>query len=177
LTSNTAVEPNYKTYPELGFAGPKDAAADKKGSQVMAVTVTGGFASGVAKPKDKPKDPTEAAASRLIEHSPPDTRIVVFGSSAFVSDDILGLAQQMRSDLASSNVELVHNAVDWSLADTDLMTIRSRNAASRALTVKTESRGTWRNVNIAIALLGLIAVVGFAWVRRRRVLPIISKEA
>jgi ABC-2 type transport system permease protein len=177
LSSNTAMEPNFQKYPELGFAGPKDVAADKRGSQVVAVTVTGGFASSVAKPGDKPKDAADAAASHVIEHSPPDARIAVFGSSAFVSDDILGLAQQMHSDLATSNLELVHNAVDWSLADTDLLGIRSRNAASRALTLKTESRGTWRNVNIALAVLGLIVVVGFAWVRRRRVLPIISKEA
>jgi ABC-2 type transport system permease protein len=177
LTTNTAMEPNFQKYPELGFAGPKEAAADKKGSQVMAVTVTGGFASSVAKPADKPKDAAESPASHVIEHSPPDARIVVFGSSAFVSDDLLQLAQQMHSDLATSNLELVHNAVDWSLADTDLLGIRSRNAASRALTIKTESRGMMRNVNIALAVLGLIAVVGFAWVRRRRVLPIISKEA
>jgi ABC-type uncharacterized transport system involved in gliding motility auxiliary subunit len=177
LTSSTNVEPNLRTYPGLGFPGPKDAAADKKGSQVMAVAVSGGFASSVAKPKDKPKDAAESGATRLIEHSPPDTRIVVFGSSAFVSDDLLGLAQQMRSDLTTSNVELVHNAVDWALADTDLLAIRSRNAASRALTVTPDAAGRWRYVNMGIAVLGLVIVVGFAWVRRRGVLPIISKEA
>ena len=177
LTSSTKVEPDLRTYPQTGFAGPKDAAADKKGSQTMALTVTGGFASSVAKPKDKPKDAADASANRVIEHSPPDTRIAVFGSSAFVSDDVLGLAQQMESDLATSNLELVHNAVDWSLADTDLLQIRSRNAASRALTVNADARGKWRTVNIGIAALGLVLVVGFAWVRRRGVLPIISKEA
>ena len=176
LTSSTKVEPDLRTYPQTGFAGPKDAAADKKGSQIMALTVTGGFASSVAKPKDKPKDAAEAA-NRVIEHSPPDTRIAVFGSSAFVSDDVLGLAQQMESDFATSNLELVHNAVDWSLADTDLLQIRSRNAASRALTVNADARGKWRSVNIGLAALGLALVVGFAWVRRRGVLPIISKEA
>jgi hypothetical protein len=144
----------------------------------MAVAVTGGFASSVAKPKDKPKDPADKdSAARLIEHSPPDTRIVVFGSSAFVSDDILGLAQQLDSDFASSNIELVHNAVDWSLADTDLLAIRSHNRAARALTIAPEARGAWRIANFAIALIGLIAVVGFAWLRRRGVQPIISKEA
>src|SRR5262249_29747010 len=107
----------------------------------------------------------------------PDTRIVVFGSSAFVSDDMLSLAQQLESDFATSNLELVHNAVDWSLADTDLLGIRSRNAAARALTVDPKARTTWSIVNIALALLGLIAVVGFAWLRRRAVQPIISKEA
>jgi ABC-type uncharacterized transport system involved in gliding motility auxiliary subunit len=175
LTTSTAVEPNLRTYPKVGFPGPKD--TDKKGSQVMAVAITGGFASSVDKPKDKPRDPADKDAAPLIQHSPPDTRIAVFGSSAFVSDDVLGLAQQLESDLATSNLELVHNAVDWSLADTDLLAIRSRNAAARALTVRSESRNAWRNVNVAIALLGLVLIVGFAWLRRRAVLPIISKEA
>jgi ABC-type uncharacterized transport system involved in gliding motility auxiliary subunit len=103
---------------------------------------------------------------------------VVFGSSAFVSDDVLQLAQQLDSDLAASNLELVHNAVDWSLADTDLLAIRSRNAASRALTVAPESRTAWRNANIALAVVGLLLVVGIAWTRRRAVRPILTaKEA
>jgi hypothetical protein len=175
LTTATQIEPNLRTYPKTGFPGPKD--TDKKGSQAMAVAITGGFASSVEKPKDKPKDPADKDAAPLIAHSPPDTRIVVFGSSAFVSDDVLGLAQQLESDLATSNLELVHNAVDWSLSDTDLLGIRSRNTAARALTVSTQSRGTWFIVNVAIALLGLVAVIGFAWLRRRAVQPIISKEA
>jgi hypothetical protein len=177
LTSSTAVEPNLRTYPELGFPGPKDLPADKKGSQVMAVAVTGGFASSVAKPaKPDDKADKDAAVARLIEHSPPDTRIVVFGSSAFVSDDVLSLAQQLGADLAESNVELVHNAVDWSLADTDLLAIRSHNEATRALTVNPDSRNAWRNVNIAIALVGLVLVVGIAWLRRRNVQPIITAK-
>jgi ABC-2 type transport system permease protein len=180
LTSSTEIDPNLRTYPELGFPGPaKDLAADKKGSQVLAVAVVGGLTSSVAKPAaDKPKPDDKKDGPRLIEHSPPDTRIVVFGSSAFVSDDILQLAQQMDSDLAASNVELVHNAVDWSLADTDLLAIRSRNAAARALTVSAGSFATWRNVNIVIAIVGLGLVVGYAAFRRRQVLPIVpGKEA
>jgi ABC-2 type transport system permease protein len=172
LTTSTTAQPDSRTYPKNnGFPAPKD--TDKKGSQAMAVAVVGGFASSVEKPKDKPKDAADKDAAPMIQHSPPDTRIVVFGSSAFVSDAVLGL----ESDFTNSNLELVHNAVDWSLADTDLLGIRSRNAAARALTVRQESRTTWSIVNIAIALLGLIAVVGFAWLRRRAVQPIISKEA
>jgi hypothetical protein len=49
---------------------------------------------------------------------------VVFGSSAFASDDV-SARQQLQSDLALSNVSLVHNAVDWALADTDLLEIRA----------------------------------------------------
>ena len=188
LTASTMIEPNERTYPGVGFPGPaKDLAADKKGSQVMAVAVVGGFTSSVAapaKPDDKSTKPDDKAAKpddkapRLLEHSPLDTRIVVFGSSAFVSDDVLGLAQQLDAELAASNVELVHNAVDWSLADTDLLAIRSRNSATRALTAEPGSYSMWRTVNIVIAALGLAGVLVLAAVRRRSVQPIISaKEA
>jgi len=135
----------------------------KQGSQVLAASVMGGFDTSLTK-------------KGVLEHSPPDTRIVVFGSSAFVSDDILGLAQQMDSDLASANVELVHNAVDWSLADTDLLSIRSRQAASRALTLAPDARDTWRWANLAIAGAGLLLVVAITALRRRSITPI-TKEA
>jgi ABC-2 type transport system permease protein len=135
----------------------------KQGSQVLAVSVMGGFATTLTK-------------KGVIEHSPPDTRIVVFGSSAFVSDDLLQLARQLDSDFAQANVELVHNAVDWSLADTDLLAIRSRQAASRALTVAPAARDTWREANIAIAAIGLLLVVAFTALRRRSITPI-TKEA
>ena len=68
---------------------------------------------------------------------------------------------------ALSNVELVHNAVDWALADTDLLTIRSHNSAARALTVDADARTTWRNANLVIATIALILVVALAWFRRR----------
>jgi ABC-2 type transport system permease protein len=176
LTSSTAVEPNLVTYPGTGFPGPaKDLAADKKGSQPMAVSVIGGFASSAAKPAKT--DPAAKDAPRLIEHSTPDSRIVVFGSSAFVSDDLLGLSQQLGSELGLSNIELVHNAVDWSLADTDLLAIRSHNGAARALTLG-RSPVSWIEINIIIAIVGLAVVVGLVILRRRSVQPITTaKEA
>ncbi|MGE5182885.1 MAG: Gldg family protein [Acidobacteriota bacterium] len=162
-STSVDVEPSFAKYPGSGFPPP----AGKQASEVLAVAVTGGFASGAPKPdKDKAKD-----APRLLEHSPPDTRLVVFGSSAFVSDDVLGMAQQLDSELATSNLELVHNAVDWSLADTDLLSIRSHNDAARALTIGPDSRDRWRMANLAIAFAGLVLVVGGAYLRRRSIAP------
>jgi ABC-2 type transport system permease protein len=181
LTTSTKVGPDLRQYPETGFPGP-DPKDDKQkpGSHVLAVSITGGFTSSVAKPKDKNQStPAPAAAAGapaldskgrpMVEHSPPDTRVVVFGSSAFASD----LVQQLDSDLTRGNVELVHNAVDWSLADTDLLAIRSRNQAARALTIAPDAAGGWRALNIALALIGLALVVGIAWLRRRGVQPIV----
>jgi ABC-type Fe3+-siderophore transport system permease subunit len=84
------------------------------------------------------------------------------------------LVQQLDSELTKSNIELVHNAVDWSLADTDLLGIRSRNAAMRALTVNPDARAKWIWANGLIALAGLVLVVVLAWLRRRAVQPIVT---
>lgn len=178
LTTSTVVQPDPRLYPETGFPPAKP--EDKKGAQVLAVAVSGGFASAVAKPKTDKPDPAAAKtpAPRLMEHSPPETRLVVFGSSAFVSDDILQLAQQLGSDLAVANLELVHNAVDWALADTDLLAIRSHNTSARPLTIEPSSAQNWIILNVLIALAGLAVVVWLGWMRRRGVRPIaLGKEA
>lgn len=112
------------------------------------------------------------ATGRLLAHSPPDARVVVFGSSAFVSDDLIGMAKQLGSDLALSNLTLVHNAVDWALLDTDLASIRIRTTASRALTVEESGRAKWEYGNYAIAFLGLGLVAALAWWRRKNVVPL-----
>jgi gliding motility-associated transport system permease protein/gliding motility-associatede transport system auxiliary component len=166
LTTTTSIQPDPRKYPKTGFPEPDG----KTGSHVLAVSITGGFASGIAKPTSGEK------AEPTLEHSPPDTRIVVFGSSAFVSDDVLGLAQELRSQLALSNVNLVHNAIDWALADTDLLEIRSHNAAQRALLVDADSRETYRDVDIIVAFVVLGAVIAFAWVRRRSIAPVVPRE-
>ncbi len=159
LSTETAVEPNMEKYPKTGFAGPGPDSRPE--SHVMAVSVVGGFA-------------TSVADAKAAQHSPPDTRIVVFGSSAFVSDDILSLAQQLDSELAQSNVELVHAAVDWSLADTDLLEIRSHTAAQRAIKTAPDDREMYRTANVVIALIGLLLVVGLTWWRRSRVTSILT---
>jgi ABC-2 type transport system permease protein len=174
LTTSTEAQPNLDKYPGLGFEKP---AADKLASHVLAVAVSGGFASSLPEPPKTAPDPKQPPPARRIPHSPPDTRIVVFGSSAFASDDILGLAQQLDSQFAAANVELVHNAVDWALADTELLQIRSRSAGARALTIEPDAREGWRTANIAIAFAGLVLVIGLAYLRRRSVRPVTGEEA
>jgi ABC-2 type transport system permease protein len=175
LSPSTKVEPDLQNFPGVGFPGPKDLPSDKKGAQVLAVAVSGEFTSAVAKDAKNAKQDAAAAKqdAGLIAHSPPDTRVIVFGSSAFVSDDILQLAQQLAPEVAASNLELVHNAVDWALADTDLLAIRGHDAAARALTVPPASRSAWRTANLLIAAALLVLVVGFAYLRRRSVRPIL----
>jgi ABC-2 type transport system permease protein len=180
LDAGTEVEPDFQKSP-TGFAPPAELAADQKGAQVMAVAITGGFPSFVAGQKKAEQvagatPPADAAKDAVIEFSPPDARLVVFGSSAFVSDDILGLSQQLGADIAAANVQLVQNAVDWALVDTDLLAIRTRASAARALTVPEGERGQWEWINYGIAFLGLGLVVLATWLRRRAVKPLALSE-
>jgi hypothetical protein len=150
-------------------------AADERKTRTIGVSLMGGFATSLAKP-EAGKPPADSSSARRLEHSPPDTRMVIFGSSAFASDEILQVAQQIGSPLAASNLQLVHNAVDWAVADTDLLAIRGRTSEARALTVEKSSINNWRLVNIVVAGLGLALVIGLAIYRRNSVIPVIAKE-
>lgn len=171
LTKATEAAADSDRYPGVGFPGPES--EDKRASHVLAVAIAGSFASGVAKPIEKAAG---SAAQELIQKSPPTARVVVIGSSSFVSDDIVGLARQLNSDLVVSNIQLVQNAIDWAVSDTDLLAIRARTTAARAITLEPDERDTWRNINIIIAFLALAAVVGTAWFRRRAVRSFVTAK-
>ena len=121
------------------------------------------------KPAEK-KD--EDKSERLIERSPPDARVVVVGSSSFVTDELLQLSDRAGADYVANNLELVQNMVDWAVADTDLLSIRSRGSHTRLLEVDPDSRGKWESINYAIVILGLGIVVTMSVLRRRTLLPI-----
>ncbi|MEZ4359214.1 MAG: Gldg family protein [Kofleriaceae bacterium] len=180
LSDATEVQPDYERYPDAGFAAPGELPADKRGAQVLAVAITGGLPSAFAKAPGADAEGSGAgsgsgsAASRLVAHSPPDARVVVFGSSSFVSDDLLGVAEQLGSGYAQSNLQLVHNAVDWALLEPDLASIRASASATRVLTVEESARAGWMVGNFVIAFLGLALVAGLAWWRRRNVAPLAS---
>lgn len=155
LSDSTAVQPDFDRHRATGgFAAPPT--EQKRAAQPLAIAITGGFASWAAQTQ-----------KGLITHSPPDARLVVIGSSAFVSDDVLQLAQQLGSLAGQNNLQLVQNAVDWAVSDTELLAIRARSSAVRALTVPEDAHTRWELFNYGLALAGLGAVIGLAWLRRR----------
>jgi hypothetical protein len=165
LTTSTEVEPDFEKHKQ-GFPPP---VTEDYRSHPLGASIVGGFASAVAKQGG-------THGKQLLEHSPPDTRMVIFGSSAFVSDDVIGLAQQLESELALSNLMLVHNSIDWALADIDLLEIRAQTSARRALTVEKDKIDNWRLINIMIVVLGLAAVVVAAVLLRRSVKPVLTAK-
>ena len=178
------VQPDFALHPGSGFGRPDKVDKADKGPHDLAVAITGSFPSAFADQEDKPADKKEDGAEeakpgeakkedeRLIKRSPPDARLVVVGSSSFVSDELLELSSQAGSDYVVNNVELVQNMVDWALADTDLLSIRSRGSHTRILEIDEASRGKWEWANYGIMGLALAAVVALTVLRQRAQEPI-----
>lgn len=173
LTTNTVMQPNFDLYPEFGFPVEGELAA-----QPLAVTLEGTFASFF---KDKPSPlassdngdgeapaPAGAVAPATIAESPENARLVVLGSGEFIDDFVIQLMAQLIGDQALNNVQLVQNAVDWAVEDTDLLAIRARGAGVRLLDPLTEQQQTtWEVGNYVVALLLVLLIGGFFLIQRR----------
>ncbi len=187
-TTDTNVNPDLQTYPDLGFHPGQELT-----SHTLAVAVKGSFESYF---KDKPsplltEEPAEEndeqneadespALANMIESSPESSRLVVIGSSEFINDSVIVMSSDER---ARENLQLIQNAVDWSVEDLDLLSIRARGAQSRLLKPMTEGeQRIWEIANyvLALASLGLLALM---WQIRRRserpiaLEPLETKEA
>ena len=180
LRTSLDINPDVQKYGETGFA-----VEGEQSSQPLAVAVSGSFESYF---KDKPSpllQPTGAAAEgqpaptpvaqagSTIESSPNTARLVVFGSGEFLTDVIFQVSSSMSGDRYLNSLQLVQNAVDWSVEDLDLLNIRTRGTSTRVLDPLTEGQQRFfefLNYGLALAALIIIAVL---WnVRRRNEKPL-----
>jgi ABC-2 type transport system permease protein len=119
---------------------------------------------------------TEAdRTGRTLKESTADARLVVVGSSAFVSDLVKRLGDQFGAGGAvyRGNFDFLHNLIDWALEDTDLLQIRGSGAFARTLVPLTEEqKSSWEVLNYVVVLLSLVVVVVLARAGRKRTRPI-----
>jgi ABC-2 type transport system permease protein len=109
----------------------------------------------------KTEAPDEGAGviSGVIDRSPESARLFVFASNDFLSDQTLGVIGSAEGTVYGNSLELVANAVDWSLEDRDLLGIRSRGHFNRTLPPLAEvEQAVLEYGNYALALLGVLAV-------------------
>jgi ABC-type uncharacterized transport system involved in gliding motility auxiliary subunit len=169
------IDPDFVAFPDKGFGALTEVPDGMKGPFVLAAVATGSFTSHFAgksaEPPAEGEPKPEGGAESLLERSPPDARFAVVGSSSFVDDLVLRLAEGAESAEATNNMDLVLNLVDWGLADTDLLEIRARGAHTRPLGLDEDKRFKWELINYAIALLGLGLIIGFVMWRRRNLAP------
>ncbi len=176
LQTNTNVQPDFGLYQEFGFARPESAG---EGAYPLAVALTGVFDSHFRNQAGKPPAGAGEGAQdsaqrpeRLIQRSPPGTRLVVVGSSNFVADEVLGLARQTGGEAYLNNLQFVENMIDWMVEDIDLLSIRSRGSYTRTLHLEPYSAETWEWINYAIAAVALVIVVLVNGARRRSAVPL-----
>jgi ABC-2 type transport system permease protein len=175
LRTDTDVQPNPEKYPPYGFALEGEQQASP-----LAVAIRGSFESYF---KDKPPFETEPmtdtfeASPGVVETSPESSRLVVIGSAEFVDDAVLELSRSLSADRYLSNLQFVQNAVDWSVEDDDLLTIRSRGTYARLLRPLDEGqKAAWMWGNYLVALVALVAISVVWAVRRRNDKPMFEVE-
>jgi ABC-2 type transport system permease protein len=179
-TSDINIDPN-PSY-ELGFAEGTD-----QKSIPLAVLMEGHFESyfkGKASPllqkaddKEEHKDPRKQKEENkpedkvygVIERSPNVARLVVFGSNEFVSDDTIQVVGMLNGTQYTNPLQLIENAVDWSVQDRTLLAIRSHGHFARTLHPLTDSQKQgWELFNYIFAFFGLLTVWGaFRYTQRR----------
>jgi ABC-2 type transport system permease protein len=174
LRSSPDVQPNTDAYPPYGFPIEGDQA-----SVPLAVAIHGSFESYF---KDR-ASPFEAEATTpvtgtveppmgTVTVSPDSARLVVIGSAEFIDDAVLQISQGLSADRYLNNLEFMQNAVDWSVEDEDLLTIRTRGTYARLLEPLEQGQQTmWEGMNYAVALIALVVIAGVWNIRRRSEQP------
>ena len=107
--------------------------------------------------------------SNVIDRSAESARIILFASNTFLTDDVLNLAASANRARYLNPIQLIENAIDWSLEDRGLLSIRSRGHFARTLEpLARDAQMLWEYLNYALALAGLLVVYGFhRWSRRQ----------
>ena len=167
----TSIEPNFDLYPTDGFA-----AGAERDTRQVALTLSGRLTSAFAE-RGNPHLEGEPQPEATPQRSLPDARLTVLGSSESVSDVILQLASQPNGEVHRANLQLVQNLIDWSVEDTDLLSIRTSGAFARTLMpLSDEERNVWET---GIYILSFLLLAGVALFSRNRapLRPLPRKEA
>jgi ABC-2 type transport system permease protein len=112
-------------------------------------------------PVDTPAagDEDTLSVTSVIERSPESSRLMVFASNDFVKDQILQMAGSATGTVYLAPMQLMANAVDWSLEDTGLMGIRGRGQFNRTLPpMEKRSQLFWEYTNYVLAALAVLLI-------------------
>lgn len=175
-SASTNLLPQVDQFGQTGFS-PEG----KQHARLLAVSLKGRFSSYfqgkdsplLAKPEEATKKDRAAnkvqQVAAVIDKSAESARLILFGSSDFLSDQSLQMAASVSGQEDLGALQLVENAIDWSLEDTGLLSIRSRGHYSRPLMPLTrQSQMFYEYTNYALVLGGLLAVYLVARLRQRK---------
>ena len=151
---------------------------------LLAVSLSGRFPSyfrdrerpGSTEDGSEGDEPGSRPAEVALEQSP-DTRLVVIGDAAFVSD-LVARALGLDSGFFASNLAFVQNLIDWINLDNDMLSIRSRGTGVRRLDrIDRGTEVTVEIVNYAIPIFALLVWGTRRYWRRRHATPLVAATA
>ncbi|WP_448564955.1 Gldg family protein [Thalassotalea ganghwensis] len=103
----------------------------------------------------------------VIKHSSDSARIILFSSNDFLQDQVMQLSGGVTQDQYLNGVQLIANAIDWSLEDRALMSIRARGNFNRTMPPMEHSEQLfWEYSNYGAALLMIVMLA--VWQRQRQ---------
>lgn len=120
-------------------------------------------------PEEEPEVETPSFRS-LIRHSPDSARLIVIGSGAFLSDQVMRSVGSANGTLYTKPAQLIVNLVDWSNEDLDLLSIRNRGHFNRTLPpIPENEQKTWEYINYGWAALAvLLTLIVNLYLRKQR---------
>jgi len=105
----------------------------------------------------------------VIQHSPESARIILFSSNDFLSDQVIQLAEASTNREQLNGLQLIQNTVDWSVADQNLLGIRSRGHFNRTLfPLQPNQQLFLESGNYLLAIVFLLALAGLQVYLRRK---------
>lgn len=123
-------------------------------------------------PSDAASDqetPAPLVLNRVIKRSPESARIILISSNDVFRDQTLTLLANTVQNQYLNALQLAVNAVDWSLEDEALLSIRARGHFNRTLPPMSEQEQIfWESVNYALALMALLLVMLLAKHRKHQ---------
>lgn len=115
----------------------------------------------------KEDEEPEFQLSSVIEYSPESARIILFASNELFSDRVLQMLGSAQQTEYVNSIQMMANAVDWSLEDEALLSIRSRGHFNRTLPPMEQSTQVfWEYLNYGLVALSIALVA--LWERRRK---------
>jgi ABC-2 type transport system permease protein len=156
-------------------------------SQLLAAALSGRFASYFADkgapgstPAGVASDPADAGAAappraEVPLKLSPETRLVVVGDTAFLSDFVARVLAGAQGGFFAENLAFVQNVIDWSTLDNDLVGIRARGLAARHLQrLESSTEITIEVVNYLVPVLLLLVLGAYRMWLRRNATPVVA---
>ncbi len=109
--------------------------------------------------EDESSEEEKETISSVIDKSTSSARIILFSSNDFLRDQIIQTIGATSGGQYLTTLQMLANAIDWSLEDEGLLSIRSRGQFNRTLPpMEKADQQFWEYLNYIVAALILIVI-------------------